>query len=200
MDSSIKIGITGGIGSGKTTVCNIFECMGVPVYYADREAKRLMQEDNSLRKAIIDNFGKDAYREDGALNRTYLSNQVFNDPEKLERLNALVHPVVAKDVEAWHRRHASAPYTLKEAALLFESGSYRQLDRVVLVYAPVSLRIKRVMARDGVPEEAVRKRIQAQMKDEEKLPLANHVIINDGELSILEQVWRYHQMFMNMKG
>ncbi|HEX5668597.1 MAG TPA: dephospho-CoA kinase, partial [Chitinophagaceae bacterium] len=149
----IKVGLTGGIGSGKSTVARIFEALGVPVYYADEAAKNLYRSDPVLRQAIIDQFGPEAYAE-GELNRKYISGIVFSSPEKLEILNSLVHPATIKDAEKWLLAQ-TAPYAIKEAALIFESGSHRDLDHVIGVFAPESLRMKRVMARDKVTEDDI---------------------------------------------
>ncbi len=188
----LKIGITGGIGSGKTTVCKIFELLGIPVYYADERAKRLMVTDQGLRAGIETLFGHQAYLDSEELNRKLIGQIVFNDPTKLAELNALVHPVVAKDALHWHSRRQNVPYTLKEAALLFESGSFRDLDKIIVVYAPQDLRIDRVMRRDGVDEASVRARMNRQMPDEEKVRRADFVIQNDNQHLLIPQVLEIH--------
>src|ERR1043165_3634636 len=134
----MNIGLTGGIGSGKTTVAKIFELLGIPVYYADDSAKRIMSEDEDLKTAIQNQFGKEAYQ-NGELNRAYLSAKVFSDPSQLEVLNSIVHPATIRDAAKWMARQKT-PYTIKEAALIFESGSAEQLDYVIGVYAPAPLR------------------------------------------------------------
>jgi dephospho-CoA kinase len=187
-----KVGLTGGIGSGKTTVAKIFETLGIPVYYADQEAKRLMVEDASLVEAIKELFGEEAYDANGRLNRAFIAQRAFPEPELLKKLEALVHPAVLRDGERWHAAQRDAPYTIKEAALLFESGSYRQLDKVITVFAPLELRIQRVMARDKSAREDVEARIARQMPEEEKLQLADFVVYNDGSLSLISQVWEIH--------
>jgi dephospho-CoA kinase len=194
--SSFKIGITGGIGSGKTTASRFFATLGVPVYYADERAKWLMTHDTELKQAIRSAFGEAAYEAGGALNREYLAREVFNDPKRLLQLNALVHPAVGRDGLAWHEAQRGAPYTLKEAALLFESGAYRLLDRVIVVYAPRALRIERVMRRDGVDQAAVEARMARQMPEEDKLALADHVIYNDGSRALIPQVWALHRQLL----
>lgn len=188
-----KVGITGGIGSGKTTVCKIFEALGIPVYYADERAKWLMAHDEALKAAIIEAFSSQAYTGDGSLNRAYLAEVVFGDEQQLQRLNALVHPAVGRDAEAWHERQSAAPYTLKEAALLFESGSFRQLDKVITVYAPRELRLQRVMRRDGATREQVEARMARQLPEEEKVRRADYVIYNDGRAPLVRQVWEIHR-------
>ncbi|MCP4309996.1 MAG: dephospho-CoA kinase [Bacteroidetes bacterium] len=178
-----KVGITGGIGSGKTLVCSILEELGIPVYYADREARRLMNSEPGLQRGVRDLLGGDAYL-DGELNRQEVGNRVFEDPGLLEKLNRLVHPVVRTDFNRWCRWQEEAPYVVEEAAILFESGADRHLDMTVLVYAPLELRIGRVMERDGVGRSDVEKRMSRQMDEEEKKRLADRVIIND-EMSLL---------------
>lgn len=187
-----KIGITGGIGSGKTTVCNIFETLGIPVYYADDRAKWLMMNDSALVTGIKNLFGEAAYQENGALNRQYIAQIAFNDPQKLEELNALVHPAVFRDYEDWHQSHTEVPYTLKEAALIYETGSDKELDKVIVVTAPTELRIKRVMERDGLTREAIEARIQRQMSEEEKAQRADFVINNDMSWSLMPQILNIH--------
>lgn len=194
----LKVGITGGIGSGKSTVCRIFENFSVPVYYADERAKWLMVNDPALVAAIRDTFGGEAYLPDGTLNRAYLASVVFGDSEKLARLNALVHPAVWRDGERWNAKHSGVPYTLKEAALLFESSGHQLLDRVITVYAPTELRIKRVMRRDGVSRSDVEARMRRQMPDEEKVKRADFVIYNDGSRLLIPQVWVIHQRLLNL--
>lgn len=189
-----KVGITGGIGSGKTTVCKIFETLGIPVYYADDRAKWLMAHDPALKASIVAAFGPEAYHPDGALNRAYLARAVFGDAAQLKRLNALVHPAVGRDAEAWHARQAGVPYTLKEAALLFESGSYRRLDKVITVFAPRELRLQRIMRRDEVSRDQVEARMAHQLPEEEKVRRADYVIYNDGRAPLIRQVWKIHQI------
>lgn len=190
----LKIGITGGIGSGKTFLTKLFKALGVPVYNADEEAKRLMNSDARIKKQLIELFGAATYK-DGKLDRTFLAAIVFSDKEKLELLNSIVHPIVIQEAKDWAERQTSR-YSLKEAALLFESGSYKELDYTILVTAPMDVRIKRVIKRDGVTEQQVRERISKQLSDEEKLLLADFVIVNDGITPLLPQVWTLHQKFL----
>ncbi|MBK7870120.1 MAG: dephospho-CoA kinase [Saprospiraceae bacterium] len=190
---TLKVGITGGIGSGKTTVCKIFETLGIPVYYADERAKWLMVNDPDLIKDIKVLFGEAAYDLEGHLNRKYISDIVFNNPEKLNQLNSLVHPAVAKDGSAWNQAQVGVPYTLREAALIYEAGINKHLDYVIVVTAPLELRIQRVMQRDQIPREAVEARIDKQMPEEEKVRLGDFVIVNDGEQALIPQVLAIHQ-------
>ena len=198
-NSPLKIGITGGIGSGKTTVCRIFQALGVPVYFADSRAKWLMVNEPELTENIIALLGEQAYLEDGRLNRVYISQMVFNDQSLLSQLNALVHPAVANDTLRWHEEQKDVPYTLKEAALLFESGSHLHLDKVIAVSAPEQLRISRVMQRDRVSKDQVRARMDKQMPEAEKVAMADYIIYNDGQQSLISQVLEIHHLLCKMK-
>ncbi len=189
----LKIGITGGIGSGKSTVCHIFELIGIPVYYADDRAKFLMQHDVALKTALKKHFGEGLYGDNGQLDRPYLSKLVFGDKEKVALLNSLVHPIVAADSESWLHAQEHLPYALKEAALLFESGSYRQLDAIISVTAPLELRIKRVIKRDNTTREAVQARIAHQWPQEKKDALADYLVVNDGEHLLIPQILHIHR-------
>ncbi|MBK1441504.1 dephospho-CoA kinase [Parapedobacter sp. ISTM3] len=195
---SLKVGITGGIGSGKSTICRIFEVLGIPVFDADREAKRLMTTDSGLVRAIQAEFGGEAYHDDGSLNRMYMAAQVFNNEDKLKRLNALVHPVVIQAGEEWAARQ-DASYTIKEAALLFESGSFKLNRYNILVEAPEAVRIERVVKRDNVTVEQVKSRIARQWPDEEKTKLADYVIVNDGIQAVIPQVLKLDQFFRSQR-
>lgn len=188
----LKVGITGGIGSGKSTVCRVFEWLGIPVYYADDRAKQLMTEDEALRSKIRLLLGEEAYLPDGSLNRAHIAGIVFSDAVMLRKLNALVHPAVHRDGEAWHQQQTT-PYTLREAALLYESGGYMLLDRMIVVTAPEALRIERVMARDGVDRSAVEARLSRQWPEEKKVEKAHYVIVNDGSRPILPQILAIHE-------
>ncbi|MFT4544231.1 MAG: dephospho-CoA kinase [Bacteroidia bacterium] len=187
------VGITGGIGSGKTTCCQVFEELGVPVYYADLRAKLLMVE-NPLRGKIVQAFGEKAYN-GTLLNRTYLSEQVFNSKEKLSVLNGLVHPAVADDFEEWLEENKAADYVLKEAAILFETGADEHVDITVLVIAPQELRLERVMQRDGTSKEEVQQRMNNQWTQERKVKLADHIINNDGAQLLIPQALEFHKKF-----
>ncbi len=188
----LKIGITGGIGSGKSTAAAIFEVLGIPVYYADSRAKWLMVHDEDLVAAIKKLFGKQAYL-DGRLNRAHIAEIAFNNPEKLKKLNALVHPAVKLDYEQWHTQQKNVPYTLKEAALLFESGAANELDAVIEVFAAQKIRINRVRQRDGLTRKQVLSRIRNQMPEKEKRKLADYVLINDGKKGLINQVLALHK-------
>lgn len=193
-----RIGVTGGIGSGKTTVCRMLEELGARVFYADEEGKRLLVDDPAARREVIELFGEQAYREDGSLNRKYLAGQVFEDEAKLERLNAIVHPRVFDRFEEAARQAEveDAPLMVKEAALIFETGGEKYLDAVVVVDAPEELRIDRVRSRDGVDRSAVTSRMRHQMDPQELRRRADVVIENDGGVKDLrEKVERLFDRF-----
>ena len=183
------LGVTGGIGSGKTTVCGFLEEQGARVFYADIEAKRLMRKDPDVRAAIVDAFSEAAYDEEGALDRAYLADRVFGDAEQLDRLNAIVHPHVFKAFEAAKARAADAEVSLlvHEAALLFEAGGDEHVDTTAAVVAPDANRIDWVAARDDVTPDQVRARMQHQLPQDELRERADHVIENDGSLDNLRR-------------
>jgi dephospho-CoA kinase len=187
----LKVGLTGGIGSGKSTMAKIFEVLGIPVYYADEAARRLMNENEELKAAIIKNFGEASYN-DGELDRKYLASVVFSNKEKLGLLNSLTHPLTISDAEQWIKKQTSS-YIIKEAALLFESGSAEHLDKVIGVYAPQAIRVKRVMDRDNLSEEEIMKRINRQMDEEAKMKLCDFIIINDEQQLVVPQVLTLHE-------
>jgi len=190
-----KVGITGGIGSGKSTACMCFRALGIPVYDADTRAKALMTEDKMLITAIQEAFGKEAYLPDSQLNRSWLAERVFHDPEAVKQLNALVHPRVHADFAAWEAAQPdTVPYVLDEAALLIESGGYKRMDALILVSAPEDERVRRVPARDPQRDEAqVRAIIARQLPEAEKRPLADFILENDGQRLLSAQVWEVHR-------
>lgn len=191
----MQIGITGGIGSGKSFVCNIFKHLGVPVYDADSRAKYLMNTDADLKQQLINTFGPETYNASG-LNRSYLANQVFNNSDKVKALNALVHPAVGKDYAVWVSQQNQAQYVLKEAALMFESGSAKLLDKVIYVHAPEALRISRVMVRDPQrTEESIKAIMSKQLSAGELKAKADFIIENDEKQMLLPQIIALHQQF-----
>ncbi|WP_353133430.1 dephospho-CoA kinase [Pseudopedobacter sp.] len=192
----MKVGITGGIGSGKSTVSSIFELLGIPVYYADIEAKRLMVNNQTIRDKVVELFGTASYQ-DGELNRKHIAAIAFKDAAVLERLNATVHPVVIDDYRQWVKKQNSQ-YTLKEAALLFESGSYLESDFNILVSSPLELRIERVMKRDRVVRDEVLTRINKQMPEEEKERLATFIVYNNESELLITQVLNIHEKILNL--
>jgi dephospho-CoA kinase len=193
----IKIGLTGGIGSGKSTVAKIFETLGIPVYYADDAAKRIMNENLQLREAIQQQFGKDAYTDD-VLNRAYLAKVVFGNEEKLALLNELVHPLTIKDSEDWMAAQTT-PYAIKEAALIFESDVWKGLDKVIGVSSPYELRLQRAMKRDGISQEAVQARMSKQMNEEEKMKRCDFLLYNNETQLLIPQVLALHEHLLSLK-
>src|SRR5678809_933211 len=187
----LRLGLTGGIGSGKSTVAQIFEVLGIPVYYADIAAKKIMNEDEGLRSAITNIFGEHAYT-NNILDRKYLSSLVFSDPPKLQQLNALVHLATKKDSEAWMQQQTS-PYAIHEAALIFEAKVSDRLDLVIGVSSPIELRIKRATERDKVSREEVLKRMEQQLDEEVKMSKCDFVLINDEQQLLIPQVLTLHE-------
>lgn len=194
----LKIGLTGNIGSGKTTVSKIFELLSIPVFYADDAAKKVMVMDDTLINEIKSAFGSQSYFDDGTLNRKYIANIVFNNDEQLPRLNALVHPATFRAFDAWVRNINHAPYVVKEAALLFESDSYKLCDHTILVMAPLETRINRVMKRDMLSRTEVEKRESHQFPEEKKATLAEYSIINDDNQLVIPQVLELHREFLSL--
>ncbi len=195
----LNVGITGGIGSGKTTICKIFETIGIPIYYADDRAKKLMVTDIFLIENIKKIFGEKAYFSNGELNRAHLSALAFSDKNKIAQLNALVHPAVHADSQAWFSAQQGVPYALKEAALHFESGGHKHLDKMIMVFAPQPLRVQRVRQRDNKTEEEVLARMKNQMAEEEKVKLSDFVIRNDEKTALIPQVLTIHQTLLTFK-
>jgi dephospho-CoA kinase len=198
MASPLQVGITGGIGSGKSLVSRIFRCLGVPVYDADERAKILMSTDAELAGQIKKEFGPLSYRPDGTLDRTYLSKVTFGKSDRLERLNNLVHPRVAEDYDSWLTSNVSFKYTLREAALLYETGSFKTINKMIVVSAPENLKIKRVLSRDAHrSREDVKAIMSSQWPDEEKLKRADFIIYNDNQHLVIPQVLMLHNQFMS---
>ncbi|HEX4373611.1 MAG TPA: dephospho-CoA kinase [Puia sp.] len=192
----LRIGLTGGIGSGKSTVAKIFEVLGIPVYYADDAAKNIMNDDDELKQEIIKHFGAQSYI-NNKLDRKYISEKVFNNKEDLSLLNSLVHPATIRDAENW-MKDQTAPYAIKEAALIFESGAEKFLDYVIGVSSPENLRIERTMKRDNISEEEVKDRIKNQMSEEKKISLCNFVVTNDEQQPLLPQVIALHKQLLHL--
>jgi len=193
----LKVGITGGIGSGKSTVARIFAILGVPVYYADDAAKTIMQTDELLIRQVKEHFGGHIYDSNNVLDRAALGKIVFNDKNKLELLNSLVHPATIRHSDEWADRQ-TAPYVLKEAALLFESGSFQYLDKCIGVSAPQPLRILRVMKRDNVSRNDVLARMYKQIDDNIKMKLCDYVIRNDEQEMVIPQVLALHNTLLQL--
>lgn len=192
----LKIGVTGGIGSGKSTVCNIFEQMGIPIFNADIQARNLMNTNTKLIKALKATFGNDIYDSEGQLIRPKLAQIVFGDKAKVEKLNSLVHPAVKDEFKLWAKRQTNCPYVIKEAALMFESESYKDLDYVITVSSPKQERLRRVVERDGIKRTDVLKRMNNQLSERERIARADFVIKNDGKHPVIPQVMQLHQLFL----
>ena len=192
----LKVGITGGIGCGKTTVCRVFELLGVPVYKADDEAKNILDSDADVKKNILKAFGNDVFTETGIINRKKLASLVFNDKVKLEELNSIVHPAVRDHFANWLKKYPTQKYILKEAAILFESGAYKLVDKVIAVIAPEELKINRAMQRDKIAREQVIQRMSNQMKDEEIIKRSQFIIHNDEQQLLIPQIISLHNQLM----
>lgn len=190
------IGLTGGIGSGKSLVASIFSSLGIPIYIADQRAKDLYIEDTELKLAVIKRFGNDSYQQDGTLNRVHLAEIVFQDSKALAELNNLVHPRVQLDFHNWKNKQ-KAPYVIREAAILFESGTDKDCHETVTVSAPEELRIERVLARDRTSRKQIKDRMAKQWTDEERIAKATHEIKNDDSKLILPQIMKLHDLWIN---
>jgi dephospho-CoA kinase len=195
----LRVGLTGGIGSGKSTVAGIFEVLGIPVSNADREAKRVMNEDPGLKEQILLHFGPEAYT-GGQLNRPWLAAQVFSHKDKLELLNSLVHPATIQAGAIWMKEQEalSVPYAIREAALIFESNGGKGLDYVIGVYAPATLRIYRTMQRDKISREQVLQRMSNQIAEDIKMRLCDTVIVNDDQQAVIPQVLELHKKLIRL--
>ncbi|MDD4645868.1 MAG: dephospho-CoA kinase [Bacteroidales bacterium] len=185
------IGLTGGIGSGKSMVAEIFTHLGIPVFNADAESKQILREDTVLHDQLSQLFGPGIFNQ-GIPDRKKLAEILFLDREKMDKMNGLIHPRVIDRFVSWCKEHQQSPYLVHEAAILFETGFYRLMDLNILVVAPDDIRIKRVMERDQTTEKLVRERMQNQWTDEQKKPLADIIMINDGESPLLPQVLEIH--------
>jgi len=190
-----KIGLTGGIGVGKTYVSEVFKSLGVPVFNADIEAKKLMITFKKLMDLVKSEFGEDIYVNEN-LNKEKLASIVFSDKSKLKKLNSLVHPIVKAEFEHWYTKQTS-PYVIKESAILFESNSHLGLDSVICVSAPLELRVARVMKRDNYTEKEIKNRIENQFSQEEKENLSDYIIINDNKDMLLPQIIKIHKELLS---
>lgn len=192
----LKVGITGNIGSGKTTVSKVFELLGTPVFYADTAAKAVMTTDEILIAGLKEQFGADAYLTDGSLNRKYIASRVFTDASQLAKLNALVHPAVFRSFDEWVKQYQHLPYVIKEAAILFESGSYKLCNYSIIVTAPLNIRMKRIVKRDHITMEEAENRNARQMPEEEKIGLTDFRIRNDDTELVIPQVLALHRQLL----
>ncbi|MFV0365443.1 MAG: dephospho-CoA kinase [Mangrovibacterium sp.] len=193
----IKLGITGGIGSGKSTICHIFRILGIPIYESDARAKTLMDNSPIIQIKIKNTFGESIYREDGSLDRKKLANLVFNSPSLLDKLNEIVHPEVRKDFISWVNEQVSTPYVIQESAILFESGLHQIMDKTLTVAAPLSTRIERVIKRDQVSKKQVLERINNQMSDEQRIALADFSICNGEKDLIVAQILKIDKILQH---
>lgn len=194
----LQIGLTGGIGSGKTTIANIFSTLGIAIYDADSAAKGLMNTDPQIRQQLTERFGAAVYK-NGNLDRAYLSAKVFDNPPLLAELNAIMHPATIEDSIKWFARQ-QGPYAIKEAALIFESGSQKHLDYTIGIWAEKELRIERVLQRGGLNREAILLRMERQMDETEKMSQCDFVIDNNGNTSVIVQVFKIHETLQNLAG
>lgn len=193
----IQVGVTGGIGSGKSVVCRIFNCLGVPVYEADERAKWLTSHDPEIRRAVVALLGPGSFDGQGHYNRQYVASRVFNDPDLLQQLNQIIHPRVFADSDRWFRGQSGQPYVLREAALMNKAGDGNPLDYVVVVWAPLALRIERTKLRDPQRTESeIRSIVERQITEEARLRLADFVIENDRESALIPQVLKLHHYFL----
>lgn len=194
-----KVGITGNIGSGKSTVSKVFELLGIPVFYADDQAKNVMVQDAELIAGVKAAFGNEAYFADGSLNRKYIGGIVFNNEAELQKLNALVHPATFRAFDNWlAQQSADVPYVMKEAAILFESGSYKLCDRSLMVSAPLELRMQRILKRDNITRAEAESRNAKQFSEEKKISLADDLIVNDNTQLVIPQVLALHQLYLSL--
>jgi len=193
-----KVGITGGIGSGKSVVCSILGTIGVPVYNADREARLLINSDQEVIARIKKEFGEASYDKNGNLDSSYIAGLAFSEPGRLEQLNHITHPFVRKHFNNWVEQHGEHPYLVKEAAIMFESGSYLDMDLVVNVYAPEGIRIQRTIRREGMTVDKVKKIIDNQITEKERIERSAYVLINDEQSLLIPQVIALHQMILGL--
>lgn len=194
----IKVGLTGGIGVGKTVCADIFSLLGVPIYNSDNEAKLIMVQDEDVKYAIKDIFGSKSYNGDGTLNRGHLASLIFSDKLLLAKMNDIVHPAVREHFRKWVKKNQQQKYIIQESALIFETGSYKSFDKIILVHAAEEVRIERVIKRDKSSEEEVLARMKKQLPQEEKLEFADYVIINDNKRPLIKQIMNIHIDLMNI--
>ena len=190
-----KIGITGGIGSGKTYVASVFKSLGIPIFNADIQAKKIMTSSGKLIKLVKEEFGNEIYK-DSDLNKEKLASIVFSNSDKLQKLNSLVHPIVKEEFNNWCKKQTS-PYIIKEAAILFESNSHIGLDAVICVSAPLDLRMRRLLNRDDYSKKEIKKRIENQISQEEKQKLSDYIIVNDEKDLLLPKIIKFHKELLS---
>ena len=188
----LKVGITGGIGAGKTLITGIFQSLGIPVYDSDSEAKKILS-DEQVKSKLQNYFGEKIFDKNQNIDKKKIAEIVFNDPESLKYINLLIHPLVREHFKTWYQTQNSNPYIIFEAAILFESGFNKDVDKTITIYAPEEVRISRIKKRDGMSEQEVLQRMKNQMKDEEIIKLSDFIIYNDGEHFVIPQVLKIHK-------
>jgi dephospho-CoA kinase len=199
MDLPLLIGVTGGIGSGKSMVCRLFECLDIPVYYADSRAKWLTNNDREIREKVVALLGSEAYDSEGMYNTRFVASRVFKNEPLLKELNAIIHPVVLRDTQNWVAQNTGMPYVVKEAAIMAKAGQANAVDVVVVVEAPVALRIQRILQRDKRPEQEIRAIIERQVSDESRREIADYIVNNDDASELIPQVLHLHELFLKKK-
>lgn len=199
MDLPLLIGVTGGIGSGKSMVCRLFECLDIPVYYADSRAKWLTNNDREIREKVVALLGSEAYDSEGMYNTRFVASCVFKNEPLLKELNAIIHPVVLRDTQNWVAQNTGMPYVVKEAAIMAKAGQANAVDVVVVVEAPVALRIQRILQRDKRPEQEIRAIIERQVSDESRREIADYIVNNDDASELIPQVLHLHELFLKKK-
>ena len=192
----LKTGLTGSIGSGKTMVAKLFSTLNIPIFYADTEAKKMLNI-SAIKQSILETIDSGVLDDEGNIDRKKLAQIIFNDKKKINALNDLIHPAVIESFLQWTRQYSDQHYVIQEAAILFETGYYKVMDKNIVVTAPMELRVERVMQRDRVSREGVLQRINNQWKDEDKMLLADYVIINDGTKMLIPQIMEIHQQLNN---
>lgn len=195
MSLPLQIGITGGIGSGKSVVCKLFSCLGIPIYNADSRAKWLTNHNPQIINRVVALLGRDSYDAEGRYNTSYVSSLVFNNDDLLKKLNAIIHPVVMQDTADWVQNHATSPYVVKEAAIMNKAGDRNSLDYVVVVEAPLELRVSRILQRDKRSEDEIRAIVKRQVSDDDRKKVADFFINNDEESALIPQVLKLHDIF-----
>lgn len=199
MELPLLIGVTGGIGSGKSMVCRLFECLDIPVYYADSRAKWLTNHDREIREKVVALLGPEAYGIEGRYDTKFVASRVFNNEPLLKALNAIIHPVVLRDTKQWVAEHAGSPFVVKEAAIMAKAGQANAVDYVVVVEAPVELRIQRILKRDKRTEHEIRAIIERQVSDDSRREIADYIVHNDDTSELIPQVLHLHEIFKKRK-
>ncbi|MGN7887164.1 dephospho-CoA kinase [Dyadobacter sp. 22481] len=199
MELPLLIGVTGGIGSGKSMVCKLFECLDIPVYYADSRAKWLTNNDPEIREKVVALLGNEAYDREGLYNTRFVASSVFKNEPLLKALNAIIHPVVLRDTKEWAGQRTGAPYVVKEAAIMTKAGQANAVDYVVVVEAPVELRVQRILQRDNRTEQEIRAIIERQVSDESRREIADYIVNNDDASELIPQVLHLHDTFLKAR-